>query len=111
MKERQCGYKVKTKLGNKNSRISLAVYDEKSDRYLIGVELDTDAFASGAPLLERDVFKPRFMQSRGWNIMRVWSRVWWISPSKVIKSITSAAEKNLKKISVKAEDATKSEKE
>ncbi len=88
------GYKVKTKLGNKNSRISLAVYDEETDKYLVGIELDTDAFASDSPLLERDVYKPRFIESRGWTIMRVWSRDWWISPAKVIKSITSVAEKN-----------------
>ncbi len=96
MKERleKLGYKVKTQLGNKNSRISLAVYDEETDKYLVGVELDTDAFASGAPLLERDVYKPKFIQSRGWTIMRVWSRDWWISPTKVIKSITSVAERN-----------------
>ena len=91
------GYKVKTRLGNENSRISLAVYDEESDKYLVGIELDTDAFESGAPLLERDVYKPRFMQSRGWTILRVWSRDWWISPAKVIKTITSAAEKNRQK--------------
>jgi very-short-patch-repair endonuclease len=96
MKERleKLGYKVKTRLGNKNSRISLAIYDEESDKYLVGVELDTDAFESGAPLLERDVYKPRFMQSRGWTILRIWSRDWWISPSKVIKGITSVAERN-----------------
>ena len=99
MKERleKLGYKVRTQLGNKNSRISLAVYDEQTDRYLVGVELDTDAFASGAPLLERDVYKPRFIQSRGWTVMRVWSRDWWISPAKVIRSITSVAEKNRQK--------------
>ncbi len=91
------GYKVKTRLGNENSRISLAVYDEESDKYLVGIELDTDAFESGAPLLERDVYKPRFMQSRGWTILRIWSRDWWISPAKVIKTITSAAEKNRQK--------------
>ena len=96
MKERleKLGYKVKTQLGNKNSRISLAVYDEQTDKYLVGVELDTDAFASGAPLLERDVYKPKFIQSRGWTVMRVWSRDWWISPAKVIKSITAVAERN-----------------
>jgi GTPase SAR1 family protein/very-short-patch-repair endonuclease len=96
MKERleKLGYKVKTRLGNKNSRISLAVYDEESDRYLVGIELDTDAFASNSPLLERDVYKPRFIESRGWTVMRIFSRDWWISPAKVIKSITSVAERN-----------------
>jgi len=90
------GYKVKTGLGNKNSRISLAVYDEATDRYLVGIELDTDAFETNAPLLERDVYRPRFIQSRGWTLMRVFSRDWWISPAKVIKSITVVAERNRK---------------
>ncbi len=98
IKERleRLGYKVETKLGNKNNRISLAVYDEKSDKYLVGVELDKDAFESSASCLERDVYKPKFLESRGWTIVRVWCRDWWLSPAKVIKIITTLAEKNRK---------------
>ncbi len=96
MKERleKMGYKVDIGLGNKNSRISLAVYDGSCDKYLIGVELDKDAFASSASAMERDVYKPKFLEGRGWTVMRVWSRDWWLSPSRVIRSIVSAAEKN-----------------
>ena len=98
IKERlvKLGYKVDLNLGNKNSRISLAVYDEKSDRYLVGVELDRDAFAASKASMERDVYKPRFLASRGWSIIRVWGRDWWLYPNKVIKTIVSAAEKNKK---------------
>ena len=81
-------------LGNKNSRISLAVYDETCEKYLVGVELDKDAFAASSSAMERDVYKPKFLEGRGWKIMRVWCRDWWISPQKVIRSIISAAEKN-----------------
>ncbi len=88
------GYTVETNLGNKNNRISLAIYDEKTDRYLVGVELDKDAFASSDSCLERDVYKPKFLESRGWTIVRVWCRDWWLSPSRVIKVITTLAEKN-----------------
>lgn len=99
MKERleKLGYTVETALGNRNSRISLAVYDEKSDRYLVGIELDRDAFASGASAMERDVYKPRFLESRGWTLMRIWCRDWWLSPQKVIKNIAQVAEKNKNK--------------
>ena len=99
IKERleKLGYKVMTGLGNKNSRISLAVYDEDEDRYLVGVELDRDAFAASSSSMERDVYKPRFLESRGWTIVRVWCRDWWLSPAKVIKLITSTAERNKKK--------------
>ena len=96
IKERliKLGYKVDTNLGNKNSRISLAVYDEKSDRYLVGIEIDKDAFESSESAMERDVYKPRFLAARGWSIIRVWSRDWWLYPNKVIKAITNVAEKN-----------------
>lgn len=91
------GYKVDTRLGDKNNRISLAVYDQDSDRYLVGVELDRDAFMSTSSPMERDVYKPRFLEARGWTIMRIWCRDWWLSPQKVIKSITAAAERSKKK--------------
>ena len=90
------GYKVDTGLGNDNNRISLAIYDPQNDRYLVGVELDTDAFKASDSCLERDVYKPRFLQSRGWTLVRVWCRDWWLYPGKVIKHITSIAEKNRK---------------
>ena len=96
MKERieKLGYKVDIGLGNKNSRISLAVYDDSCDKYLIGVELDKDAFASSSSAMERDVYKPKFLEGRGWTVMRIWSRDWWLSPQKVVRSIVNAAEKN-----------------
>ena len=90
------GYVVDTRIGNRNSRISLAVYDPKKDRYLVGVELDKDAFASTLSTMERDVYKPRFLESRGWTILRVWCRDWWLYPTKVIKTIVQAAEENKK---------------
>ena len=79
-----------------NSYVSLnkPLYDEESDRYLVGVELDKDAFAASESAMERDVYKPKFLEQRGWTIIRVWCRDWWLSPQKVIKSITSLAEKN-----------------
>ncbi len=88
------GYKVDINLGNRNSRISLAIYDEKRDKYLVGVELDRDAFETSSSCLERDVYKPRFLEAGGWTLIRVWCRDWWLYPQKVIKTIVAAAEKN-----------------
>lgn len=96
MKERieKLGYKVDVGLGNKNSRISLAVYDDSCDKYLVGVELDKDAFAGSSSAMERDVYKPKFLEGRGWKIIRVWSRDWWLSPARVVRHIVNVAEKN-----------------
>lgn len=95
------GYTVHTGLGNRNNRISLAIYDEKTDRYLVGVELDKDAFASSQSSMERDVYKPRFLEARGWSIIRVWCRDWWLSPARVVRTIVSLAEKNKQKLASK----------
>ena len=94
MKEKleKLGYKVDTSLGDRNSRISLAIFDEETDRYLVGVELDKDALLSSESTMERDVYKPKFLEARGWTIMRVWCRDWWLNPVKVIKSITQLAD-------------------
>ena len=96
MKEKleKLGYTVHTGLGNRQSRIALAIYDEQSDRYLVGVELERDAFMASASAVERDVYKPRFLEARGWTILRVWSRDWWLSPNRVIKTIANLAERN-----------------
>jgi len=91
------GYSVDTGIGNRKNRISLAIYDPASDRYLVGVELDKDAFAACDSVMERDVYKPRFLESRGWTIVRVWCRDWWLSPTRVIKNIAAIAERNKKK--------------
>ncbi len=108
IKERltKLGYKVDLNLGNKNSRISLAVYDEKTDKYLVGVELDKDAVAASDASIERDVYKPRFLSAKGWTIMRVWCRDWWLYPNKVIKSIVAAAENNKSSSSSKSVKST-----
>jgi len=92
------GYQVDLNLGNSSNRISLAIYDPKTDRYLVGVELDRDEFRESDSSLERDVYKPKFLESRGWTIVRVWCRDFWLYPGKVIKTITTAAEKNRKKL-------------
>lgn len=92
------GYDVETNLGNTNYKISLAVYDKKLDRYLLGIECDYAAFNSSDSILERDVYRNKFLASRGWEIMRVWSRDWWLNKNKVISNIVKAINLNKKKL-------------
>ena len=101
IKERltKLGYSVDLNLGSENNRISLAIYDETYDRYLVGVVLDKDAYRSSDSTMERDVYKPLFLESKGWTLVRVWSRDWWLYPNKVIKTITDLAEANRQKLS------------
>ena len=73
-----------------NSRISLAIYDQKARKYVLGIELDTDTLPPDLPHLERDIYKRDFLEAHGWRIMRVWCRDWWHNPVKVIDSIERA---------------------
>ena len=91
------GYNVETNLGNTNYKLSLAVYDKKLDRYLLGIECDYAAYKSSDSILERDVYHNKFLESRGWSIMRVWSRDWWLNKDKVINNIVKAINLNKKK--------------
>lgn len=95
------GYDVETNLGNTNYKISLAVYDKKLDRYLLGIECDYTAYNSSDSILERDVYRNKFLASRGWKIMRVWSRDWWLNKNKVINNIVKAINLSKKKLEEK----------
>ncbi|MBR3885288.1 MAG: DUF4011 domain-containing protein [Clostridia bacterium] len=87
------GYKVETKLGNTDYKISVAIYDKTYDKFLLGLECDYAAFESSPSVLERDVFRPSFLKSRGWNIIRIWSRDYWMHKSKVLSMIVKEIEK------------------
>ncbi len=88
------GYRVETNLGNTDYKISVAIYDKQLDRYLLGLECDYSAFESSPSVLERDVFRPAFLKSRGWNIIRIWSRDYWLHKSKILSMIVKEIEKS-----------------
>lgn len=89
----KAGWTVEANLGNSSYKLSLAIYDKQLDTYLLGIECDDDAFHSSSSVLERDVYRSKFMESRGWTIIRVWSRDWWNSSSKVVIRINKIAKK------------------
>ena len=91
------GYKTVINLGNSNSKISVAVYDKKKDKYLLGVETDQTVINSSPSPLERDVFRNEFLKSKGWKMYRVWSRDWWHNSTQVVNNIVKEIEKQSKK--------------
>ena len=92
------GYDVVTNIGNTDYKISVAVYDKERDKYLLGIECDYTAFESSDSLVERDVYHPAFLKSRGWDILRIYSRDWWLHKGKVIAQIQKMVEKNKLKL-------------
>lgn len=93
------GYKVYTNLGNTYYKLSLGIYDEDLGKFVLGIECDFQAHESGESVLERDVYRIKFLESRGWKIVRVWSRDWWQSRKKVLDNLSAMIEEEKAKAS------------
>ncbi len=72
------GYEVHTQVGQSGFRIDQAiVHPANKDKYILGIECDGAMFHSGVSIRERDVFRQKFLEGRGWVIHRIWSTNWW----------------------------------
>lgn len=98
-------YIVDTNIGSAKYKINLAIYNKKLDRYVLGIEVDSNAYHSSDSLLERDVYRTNFLNSRGWNMFRLWSRDWWIDPEKTIELIESKIQKATEKVAQEIKDS------
>ncbi len=87
------GYEVDVNLGNTEYKLSLGIFDKELNSYVLGVECDYRAFHSSQSILERDIYRFKFFESRGWVIVRVWSRDWWLSREKVLTDLVAAIER------------------
>jgi len=86
------GYTVYTNLGNTTYKLSLGVYDDTLQRFILGIECDYQAYLGSKNIMERDVYRIKFLESRGWKVVRVWSRDWWQAPETVLKKLSSTIE-------------------
>lgn len=99
---RNLGYEVNTQVGMSSYRIDLAVvHPNDPQRYILGIECDGAMYHSSPNAKERDVYRQRFLESRGWNIERIWSRNWWKNPSAEIERIDQKIKQLMKKEEVR----------
>ena len=82
------GYEVDAQVGQSGYRIDLAiVHPQDPGRYVLGVECDGAQYHSAKSARERDVYRQKFLERRGWAIARIWSRDWWRNPEAEIEKI------------------------
>lgn len=82
------GYEVTTQVGMSGYRIDLAiVHPSDPSRYILGVECDGAMYHSSANAKERDVYRQKYLESRGWTIERIWSRNWWKNSTAEVERI------------------------
>ena len=80
------GYTVETDIGIGSYSINLAVYDEESGQYLLGIICDLDNvhnFDARRDLLHQE----KYLEARNWKLYRVFSSNWYIDPNKEMRNI------------------------
>jgi len=70
-------------------RIDLVINDEQG-RALLGIECDGAAFHASASAREADYHRQKYLESRGWRILRIWSADWWRDPAGQIARVQAA---------------------
>ena len=68
-------------------KIDLALKDKMNKKYVLGIECDGKLYRSPMVARERDIFRQKYLESRGWTICRIWSNNWWHNPQKEIENI------------------------
>ncbi|MGO5136162.1 AAA domain-containing protein [Clostridium butyricum] len=96
-KLRERGYEVHNQIGVSGYRIDLGIYDSKESKYILGIECDGAAYHGSKSARERDIHRQRYLESRGWNIIRIWSKHWWNNPDFEIRRIEDEVDR-IKKI-------------
>ncbi len=81
------GYEVHRNIGVSGYKLDIAIYDKENSKYLIGIECDQSPYKTSYSSRERDVHRKKFLESRGWNLRRIWSRDYWNNPEKEIQDI------------------------
>ena len=71
------GYIVDTQVGVKGFFIDLAIRDNTSSRYLLGIECDGAPYHSELSARERDRLRQEVLESLGWSIYRILSTNWY----------------------------------
>ena len=59
----------------------------RGGRYVLGIECDGRLYHSDMNIRERDYHRRKYLESRGWNVYRVWSPNWWKNPSAEVEKI------------------------
>lgn len=80
-------YTVKTSIGIGNYNIDLAVYDDVTKEYILGIICDVDVDSNA----RKDfVHQEKYLESRNWNIYRLFSSNWYTDQNKEMRNIREA---------------------
>lgn len=84
----ESGHQVIRNFGDTSYKLDIVIRDRhQSDRFLLGIECEGSHYFSGSSSKEREVYRRQLMESRGWNLHRVWARNFWADREKEVEKI------------------------
>lgn len=102
------GYRVDREIGALGYRIDLAVFCPTRKRYILGIECEGSTHGSFRSARARDLNRNRYLESRGWRMLRIASRDWWQDRMGQIQRIEEALEYRAKVAQEQREERPKS---
>ncbi len=89
------GIRLVPQVGVSGYRIDLGVLDSEIEgRFVCGIECDGAAYHSSATARDRDRLRQQVLESRGWEIHRIWSTDWFKDRSGQIERLLNLIEKS-----------------
>ena len=85
---KKSGFTVSHQIGESGFKIDLAIkHREEEQGYILGIECDGATYHSRYSARMRDIWRQDILESRGWEIHRVWSTDWWDNPEREVERI------------------------
>jgi very-short-patch-repair endonuclease len=88
------GLKVVTGVGCSAYKIDIAVVDDKSGRYLLGVECEGAAYMTGRTSRDRERLRQQVLTNLGWDVVRIWTRDWVQDRARELDRVRAAVAKS-----------------
>jgi very-short-patch-repair endonuclease len=93
------GMKVVTGVGCSAYKVDLAVVDEASGRYLLGLECEGAAYMTGRTSRDRERLRQQVLSNLGWDVIRIWTRDWVQARGREMERVRAAVARGRDKAS------------
>lgn len=91
------GLNVDFQVGVGPYRIDIAIKNDSTSEYLLGVECDGATYHSAKTARDRDRLRQQVLEDQGWSIHRIWSRDWIVNREGEVKKVLDALDQERSK--------------
>ncbi len=94
---RELNLDIQTQYESLGFKIDMVVFDKKTERKILAVELDGATFHSSFSAIENDINRQKLLEARGWEFYRVWSTNWWQDKNSEIEKFLKVLKRKIEK--------------